>query len=68
MKSGKWRHSKSGKEYSVIGIGKHSETLNEMIIYQAEYGEKSIWIRPADMWSELVEVDGLKVPRFVRIE
>ena len=63
IKPGKYRHFK-GNEYELIGIAKHSETLEPMVVYQALYGEGGIWVRPADMWNELVEVNGTKVPRF----
>ena len=60
---GKYRHYK-GKEYEVIGIAKHSETLEETVVYQALYGEKGLWVRPMKMFFEEVEVDGNKMPRF----
>lgn len=63
MKIGKYRHYK-GKEYEVIGIGKHSETLEEMVVYRALYGEGQIWVRPLKMFNEEIEVDGEKIPRF----
>ena len=52
----------------VIGIAKHSETLEPMVVYQALYGDKGIWVRPASMWNEIVEKDGYKGPRFILIE
>lgn len=69
---GVYRHSKSGREYEVIGIGRHSETLEELIVYRArynspEFGEHALWVRPAAMFCEEVMVDGNKVPRFVRV-
>jgi hypothetical protein len=66
VKTGKYKHSKSGKEYRVIGVGKHSETLEEMVIYEALYDNETskLWVRPAAMWSELVEIGGEQVPRF----
>ena len=63
IKTGKYRHFK-GKEYEVIGIAKHSETMEEYVVYKALYGEGEIWVRPARMWEELVEVNGEKVRRF----
>ncbi len=63
IKPGKYRHYK-GNEYEVIGMAKHSETLEEMVVYRALYGEHGIWVRPAHMWSEIVEVNGQKVERF----
>ena len=63
LKVGKYRHYK-GKEYEVIGIAKHSETLEELVVYQALYGERGVWVRPVKMFLEEVEVDGKKIPRF----
>ena len=60
---GKYRHYK-GKDYQVIGMATHSETLGPMVVYRALYGEYGLWVRPASMWNELVEVDGGMVPRF----
>ena len=63
IKPGKYRHFK-GKEYRVIGIANHSETLEPMVVYQALYGEKQLWVRPAAMWNETVDKDGYLGPRF----
>ncbi|MFH0852849.1 MAG: DUF1653 domain-containing protein [bacterium] len=63
MKLGKYKHYK-GNEYEVIGIAKHSETLEDMVVYRALYGERQMWVRPANMFLEEVEVGGEKVPRF----
>ena len=60
---GKYRHFK-GMEYELIGIAKHSETLAPMVVYRALYGEGGLWVRPAEMWSEIVERDGYQGPRF----
>lgn len=64
IKLGIYKHYK-GNEYRVLGIALHSETLEEMVIYQALYGEYKIWVRPKSMWNELVEVNGNKIPRFM---
>ncbi|MCR4283806.1 MAG: DUF1653 domain-containing protein [Parcubacteria group bacterium] len=64
IKLGIYEHSKSGKRYEVLGVGKHSETLEEMVVYKALYGEGGIWIRPLEMFLEEVEIDGQKLPRF----
>jgi hypothetical protein len=62
----KYRHFK-GKEYLVLNIAKHSETLEEYVVYQALYGEFGIWIRPLAMFLEKVMVDGKEVNRFTEI-
>ncbi|MBE6970818.1 MAG: DUF1653 domain-containing protein [Ruminococcaceae bacterium] len=66
IRPGKYRHFK-GNEYRVIGMAKHSETLEEMVIYQALYGEGGLWVRPATMWTEQVQRDGYCGPRFAYI-
>ena len=60
---GRWQHFK-GKCYRVLAIARHSETLEPMVVYQALYGDGGIWVRPASMWKETVEKDGLILPRF----
>lgn len=67
IKPGKYKHYK-GKEYEVIGIARHSETLEELVVYRALYGEGGMWVRPLAMFMEEVEVDGVKVPRFYYME
>ena len=62
-KLGKYRHHK-GKEYEVVGVAKHSETLEDMIVYRALYGEYELWVRPLKMFIEEVEVNGKKMLRF----
>ncbi len=66
IKQGRYRHFK-GNEYRVLGMARHSETLEEMVVYQALYGEHGIWVRPAHMWNETVERDGYCGPRFAYI-
>ena len=63
LKLGKYSHY-NGKEYEVIGIAKHSETLEELVVYRALYGSSDLWVRPIDMFIEEVEVDGKRVVRF----
>ena len=53
---GRYRHFK-GNEYEVIGIARHSETMELMVVYRALYGEGGLWTRPADMWYETVTRD-----------
>ena len=64
---GKYRHFKGG-EYQVLGVARHSETLEEMVVYRALYGECGLWVRPAAMWNETVERGGRVFRRFTRIE
>lgn len=66
IKIGRYRHLK-GNEYEVIGIAKHSETTEEMVVYRALYGEQGLWVRPASMWNETVERDGKVYQRFTYI-
>ena len=67
LKKGKYRHFK-GKEYELIGIASHSETMEPMVVYRALYGEQGLWVRPASMWTETVDRDGYHGPRFYKIE
>ena len=63
IKPGKYRHFK-GNLYEVIGVALHSETQEEMVVYHALYGEYGLWVRPAAMWTETVDLDGYHGPRF----
>lgn len=63
IKQGKYRHFK-GKEYIVLGIASHSETLEPLVVYKALYGNGSLWVRPVHMWTETVERDDYCGPRF----
>jgi hypothetical protein len=67
LQLGKYKHYK-GNEYEVIGIAKHSETLEELVVYRALYGERNLWVRPLAMFLEEVEIDGKRVARFEYIE
>lgn len=67
LKPGKYRHFK-GKEYELVAVATHSETLEEMVVYRPLYGEGGLWVRPAAMWNEEVERDGYKGPRFTPAE
>jgi hypothetical protein len=63
VEPGRYRHYK-GNEYTVLGIARHSETLEELVVYRQEYGDRGLWVRPATMFAETVEIDGQTVPRF----
>ena len=60
---GVYRHYK-GNHYEVIGFARHSETLEDMVIYKALYGDGAMWVRPLAMWDNPIEVDGQTVKRF----
>jgi hypothetical protein len=66
IKLGKYKHFK-GKEYEVIGIANHSETLEKLVIYRALYGKKQLWVRSLKMFLEKIKIDGKKVDRFKKI-
>ena len=67
IENGKYRHYK-GNNYEVIGMAKHSETLEDMVVYRALYGDGLTWVRPAGMWNEVVVVDGVEMRRFQKID
>ena len=67
MPSGRYRHFK-GNEYTVIGTARHSETLEEHVVYRQEYGDHGLWVRPKPMFLETVTVNGQDVPRFQPLE
>lgn len=60
---GRYRHYK-GNEYEVLGIARHSETLEQLVVYRALYGERGLWVRPRAMFVERITVEGKLVPRF----
>ena len=66
IKPRRYRHFK-GNEYEVIGLDRHSETQEEMVVYRALYGDFGLWVRPARMWNETVERDGKTFRRFTYI-
>lgn len=63
----KYKHFK-GKEYLVLYIAKHSETLEDMVVYKALYGKQGIWVRPLSMFAGYKDIDGKKVKRFTVID
>ena len=63
VKPGKYLHFK-GKEYEVIGMATHSESLEPMVVYRQLYGDGSLWVRPAAMWNETIERNGKLYKRF----
>lgn len=67
VKIGKYRHFK-GNEYEVLYIAKHSETLEDMVVYRQLYGNYGIWVRPLAMWDEEVKRDGKIFKRFTYID
>jgi hypothetical protein len=60
---GRYRHYK-GKEYTVLGVARHSETREELVVYRQEYGDHGLWVRPKQMFAETVKSDGKDAPRF----
>ena len=66
IRPGLYRHVK-GNEYRVLYTATHSETLEPMVVYQALYGQRGIWVRPAAMWNETVTREGKTLPRFTYI-
>ena len=66
IKIGRYRHFK-GNEYDVLYLAKHSESLEDMVVYRALYGAHGVWVRPASMWNEIVERDGKTFKRFTYI-
>ena len=66
IKLGRYRHFK-GKEYEVLGVARHSETEEELVVYRALYGDFGLWVRPVSMWNETVERDGQTFRRFTYI-
>jgi hypothetical protein len=67
IEPGRYRHYK-GNDYVVVGVARHSETDEELVVYRPLYGEKGLWVRPLAMFMETVEVDGEIQPRFARAD
>ena len=67
IKPGRYRHYK-GKDYEVLGVARHSESEEKLVVYRQLYGEGGLWVRPMGMFLESVSVEGALVPRFRRLE
>jgi hypothetical protein len=67
IKPGRYRHYK-GKDYQVIGVAKHSETEEDLVVYRALYGTGGLWVRPVTMFGEKITMGGKLVPRFQWID
>ena len=67
IRPGRYRHYK-GNDYEVVGIARHSETEEELVVYRTLYGDSSLWVRPLAMFMGDVVVDGRQVPRFAWVE
>lgn len=67
LTAGIYRHYK-GNRYRVIGVSRHSETDEHLVVYQCLYGDYSLWVRPLTMFLETVRIDGEDIPRFERIQ
>lgn len=63
LQLGRYRHFK-GKYYEVLGVARHSETGEELVVYRPLYGDRGLWVRPLAMFTEILERDGKTVPRF----
>ena len=66
IQPGRYRHFK-GREYEVLYVATHSETMEPMAVYRALYGDRGSWVRPASMWNETVPRDGVSAPRFAYV-
>jgi hypothetical protein len=63
IQKGRYRHYKA-KEYEVVDVARHSETMEELVVYRALYGERGLWVRPRAKFAESIAVNGRDVPRF----
>lgn len=66
LETGRYRHYKGG-QYEVLGVVRHSETLEPLVLYRALYGEHGLWVRPAAMFTEAVLINGQSQARFVKL-
>lgn len=67
LSPGRYRHYKGG-EYEVLGVVRHSETLEPLVLYRPLYNQSGLWVRPYAMFVEQVDVNGQRQPRFTLIE
>lgn len=67
IRTGRWRHYK-GRDYEVLGVARHSETEEPLVVYRTLYGDHSLWVRPLAMFLDEVEIDGRRVPRFAPVD
>ena len=67
IRPGRYRHYK-GNDYQVVGVARHSETEEELVVYRKLYDDGSLWVRPLGMFIGDVMVDGRQVPRFAWVE
>lgn len=67
LQAGRYRHYK-GRDYLVLGVARHSETEELLVVYRTDYGDRSLWVRPLQMFTEQVTVDGQSRPRFALVE
>jgi hypothetical protein len=66
LRPGRYRHYK-GRDYIVIGVARHSETEEELVVYRQDYGDRGLWVRPLAMFQEMVESNGCSQPRFAYV-
>jgi len=65
--TGLYRHYK-GNLYEVLDTVRHSESLEPLTLYRALYGDRGLWVRPAAMFNESLEMNGVMTPRFTKID
>jgi hypothetical protein len=63
LRLGRYRHYK-GRDYVVLGVARHSETEEPLVVYRQDYGDRELWVRPLAMFTESVHVAGTTLPRF----
>lgn len=65
--TGRYRHYK-GRDYIVLGVARHSETEELLVVYRTDYGDHSLWVRPLAMFTEVVQINGQEQPRFRHVQ